>query len=67
MSSTYSTFCQTPNNQMAEPMFFGQKEFGVSLTLEKKSIIRSIIPLNRLKEELTLFLYYFKGYKKVVL
>ena len=24
MSLTYSTFCQTPNNQMAEPMFFGQ-------------------------------------------
>ncbi len=24
LSHPYSTFCQTPNNQIAEPMFFGQ-------------------------------------------
>ena len=43
MSSTYSTFCQTPNNQMAEPMFFGQNVNVARYDQQKHPIFEKLI------------------------
>ena len=43
MSLTYSTFCQTPNNQMAEPMFFGQNVNVARYDQQKHPIFEKLI------------------------
>ena len=43
MSLTYSTFCQTPNNQMAEPMFFGQNVNVARYDQQKYPIFEKLI------------------------
>ena len=43
MSSTYSTFCQTPNNQMAEPMFFGQNVNVARYDQQKHPVFEKLI------------------------
>ncbi len=43
MNLTYSTFCQTPNNQMAEPMFFGQNVNVARYDQQKHPIFEKLI------------------------
>lgn len=43
MNLTYSTFCQTPNDQMAEPMFFGQNVNVARYDQQKHPIFEKLI------------------------
>ncbi len=43
LSHPYSTFCQTPNNQMAEPMFFGQNVNVARYDQQKHPVFEKLI------------------------
>ena len=43
LSHPYSTFCQVPNNQMAEPMFFGQNVNVARYDQQKHPVFEKLI------------------------